>query len=259
MRPAVRCFGLAAPLLLAASVAHGIEQGEPRSGIAFASPETRAMQADDTANPGLFWVLDGEQLWAKREGAAQKSCGDCHGAASASMKGIAARYPAFDDKTGQAVDLTGRINLCRTRHQQATPLPHEGKEMLALTAFVGFQSRGLPMAPPADPRLAPARAQGEALFTQRMGQLDLSCANCHEANWQGRLGGSPITQGQSNAYPLYRLEWQGLGSLQRRMRACMVGVRAEPFDYGAPEFVALEAFLATRAKGLPVETPGVRP
>ena len=39
----------------------------------------------------------------------------------------------------------------------------------------------------------------------------------------------------------------------------MIGVRAEPFDYGAPEFVDLELYLMSRARGLPVETPAVRP
>ncbi len=68
-----------------------------------------------------------------------------------------------------------------------------------------------------------------------------------------------IPQGQPTGYPLYRLEWQGLGSLQRRLRNCLTGMRAEPFAYGAPDFVALELYLATRAAPLPVETPAVRP
>ena len=74
-----------------------------------------------------------------------------------------------------------------------------------------------------------------------------------------RLGGSPIPQAHPTGYPIYRLEWQGLGSLQRRLRACMSGVRAEPFAWGAPELVELELYLARRARGMPLETPGVRP
>ena len=61
------------------------------------------------------------------------------------------------------------------------------------------------------------------------------------------------------SYPQYRLEWQGLGSLQRRLRNCMAGVRAQPWPLGAPELVALELYLADRASGLTVESPGVRP
>jgi sulfur-oxidizing protein SoxA len=101
--------------------------------------------------------------------------------------------------------------------------------------------------------------QGAALFAQRMGQLDLSCAQCHDERAGQRLGGSVIPQGHATGYPIYRLEWQGMGSLQRRLRNCMTGVRAEPFAYGAPEMVALELYLAHRARGMVVEAPAVRP
>ncbi len=84
---------------------------------------------------------------------------------------------------------------------------------------------------------------------QRQGQLNLACANCHDDNWDKRLAGSAITQGHPTGYPLYRLEWQTLGSLQRRLRACMTGIRAQPYDYGAPELVELELYLMSRARG----------
>jgi len=89
---------LAAGLALAAltAVAAEIAPEARRSGHDFASPEIRAMQDDETANPGMLWVLQGESLWARKAGAAANSCQDCHGDAGASMKGVAARYPAFD-------------------------------------------------------------------------------------------------------------------------------------------------------------------
>ena len=49
-----------------------------------------------------------------------------------------------------------------------------------------------------------------------------------------------------------------LGSLHRRLRACMFGLHAELPDYGSPLLLDLELFLAVRAGGLPVETPAVR-
>lgn len=255
-RAVVLALALAAP---AAAEPVPITPAERRSGITFAGPQTQGLQADDTANPGMLFVLDGAQLWQAHAGQAQRACADCHGAAEHSMRGVAARYPAFDAPSGAALDLSGRINACRTRHQDAPQLASEEPGLLALAAFVGFQSRGLPLAPPQDPPMAAVRKEGRRLYETRMGQLRLSCAECHDALWANRLGSSPITQGQAGAYPIYRLEWQGLGSLQRRMRACMSGVRAEPFAPGAPEFIALEAYLAERGAGLPVETPGVRP
>jgi sulfur-oxidizing protein SoxA len=223
------------------------------------SPETKAMQDDDTANPGMLAVLDGEALWNRKTGAANLSCAGCHGDAAVSMKGVAARYPAFDAPSGRPVDLEQRINLERTGRQQAPALKPENADLLALSAYVARQSRGEPIAPPDDERLAPSVAAGREFFNKRQGQLNLSCALCHDDNWGRRLAGNVVPQGHPTGYPLYRLEWQGLGSLQRRLRNCISGMRAETPDYGAPEYVNLELFLMRRAAGMPMETPAVRP
>lgn len=244
--------------LFAIAIGGGLAWGQPRSGIDYAAPETRAMQGDDTANPGMLWVLEGEQLWQQAAGEAGRSCQDCHGTAT-SMRGVAARYPAFDTGRGRPVDLAGRINICRTGHQRASPLGHEAPDMLALTAFVAHQSRGMPVVPDQDSRTEPFRENGRRIFEQRMGQLDLACSSCHQDHAENRLGGSAITQGQVNGYPLYRMEWQSLGSLRRRLNNCMIGIRAEPFPEDAPEMVDLELYLTTRGAGLPIETPAVRP
>lgn len=137
--------------------------------------------------------------------------------------------------------------------------PPESQERLALQAYVAMQSRGLPITPDDDARLAPFREHGRQLYDRRIGQLDLSCAQCHDGLAGGRLGGSLIPQGHATGYPIYRLEWQGLGSLQRRLRNCMSGVRAEPYAYDAVELIELELHLMQRARGMPLETPAVRP
>src|SRR5262249_42708743 len=155
-------LGLAS-LLLAAG-AKEIPQQERRSGYQDMGRETRAMQDDDTANPGMLWVLDGETLWNRKAGAADKSCADCHGDAAKSMKGVAARYPVFDGKRNRLVDMEARINLCRREHQQAPELKFESKELLSLTAYVGKQSRGLPIDIPEDDRTRPLIAAGRAIF-----------------------------------------------------------------------------------------------
>jgi sulfur-oxidizing protein SoxA len=251
---------IAFALLLVAGAARATEipQSERRSGYSFMAPDTKAMQDDDTANPGMLWVLDGEKLWNRKAGTADKACADCHSDARASMKGIAARYPAFDKALGRPVDLEQRINLCRVNHQQATPLAYESRDLLALTALVAQQSRGVAIEN-GDPQLEPFVAKGRELFMQRQGQLNLGCTNCHDDNSDKRLAGSAITQGHPTGYPLYRLEWQSLGSLQRRLRACITGIRAQAYDYGAPELVELELYLMARARGMPVEAPAVRP
>ena len=246
-------------LALTALLATAPAADERRSGFDDMTPATQALQRDDTLNPAMLWVKDGERAWSEGAGGADKSCADCHGDAARSMRGVAARHPAFDTATGRPLALAERINACRQRHQRAAPLPAESEAALAIEAFVAMASRGQPIAPSDDGRLAPFREQGRALYFQRIGQLDLSCAHCHDQHAGGKLGGAPIPQGHPSGYPIYRLEWQTLGSLQRRLRNCLGGVRAEVPAYGAADLVALELYLMQRAAGMTIETPAVRP
>ena len=215
---------------------------ERRSGYDFMSRETRAMQDDEATNPGTFWVLEGESLF--------EPCVACH--SPESMKRVAARYPARDPKSGRVLNLEQRINACRIDRMKAPAYPYESRELLSLTAYVARQSRGVAI----DVEKSEA---GEKLYRQRVGQINLSCAQCHDERWNGKLAGTPITQGHATGYPLYRLEWQGLGSLQRRLRNCLSGMRAELYPFGAPELVELEQYLMWRARGMPMESPAVRP
>jgi sulfur-oxidizing protein SoxA len=254
---------LAAGLLVAAATLvpafkADIPLDRRQSGYQLMGPDTKAMQDDDTANPGMLWVLDGEALWRAKVGAADRACADCHGDARLSMQGVAARYPAFDAKRAAAVDLEDRINSCRVERQAAAGLARESKDLLALTAFIARQSRGMAIAG-GDARLEPFIASGRSIFSRRQGQLNLACASCHEQHWGAKLAGIGIPQGHPTGYPLYRLEWQTLGSLQRRLRNCLIGMRAESYAYGAPEYLALETFLMWRARGMPLESPAVRP
>jgi sulfur-oxidizing protein SoxA len=230
-----------------------------RSGYQDMSATLKQMQDDDAASPAMLFVQAGQTAWHEKTGKAGTSCADCHGEAAVSMKGVATRYPGIAPETGAPVDLEGRINLCRTEHQSVPALAAESQALLALSAYVALQSRGQPIAPTQDPRLAAVVAKGEGLYRQRQGQLNLSCANCHDDNPEKKLGGAIIPQGHPTGYPIYRLEWQGLGSLKRRLRNCIAGMRAEAWPYDAPEYLALESYLMERARGMAMDAPAVRP
>ncbi len=216
------------------------------------------MQADDFANPGMLWVTRGENLWQLPAGRNDRSCANCHQDAKVSMKGVAAGFPRIDAGSGRLINLEGRINQCRDRHQAAAPLSYESEDLLALTAYVAHQSRGVPVAVVIDEGNRGRYERGRDTYYRRQGQMNLACVNCHDQNAGRKLLAETISEGHSNAYPAYRLEWQGLGSLHRRLRACYFGVRAERPAFGADELLDLELYLARRATGLPVETPGVR-
>ena len=221
------------------------------------SAENKAMQDDPSLNPAMFWIAEGESLWQAKSGSKNVACTSCHGDAKKSMRGVATQFPKMSK--GKLQTLEGQINQCRTAAQGAPLLPYENKGLLALTAYVAVQSKGMPIAVKETSENKAELQKGRRWFNERMGQLNLSCAQCHEDRAGLKLGGSLIPQGHPNAYPIYRLEWQTLGSVQRRLRNCMSGVRAQQFEYGSPEMAQLELFLMWRAKGMPLEAPGVRP
>jgi len=221
------------------------------------TPENRAMQDDSNLNPALFWVMDGLKLWKEKTGNKNVSCASCHGDSGQKMAGVATQFPKI--QKGKLQTLEGQINQCRTSGQEAPALAYENKELLALTTFVATQSKGLPIAVQETPQNKKDLQLGHQFFNERMGQLNLSCAQCHQDRAGLKLGGSLIPQGHPTAYPIYRIEWQTMGSLQRRLRNCMSGVRAQQFEYGSQEMAQLELFLMWRARGMPLETPGVRP
>ena len=251
----VRAFRVLLLLAFAAAANAQIPPAERRSGYEDMGQATRAMQDDDAVNPATLWVLEGESLWRKKTGAAAVACADCH----QDLRGAAARHPAYDAVSAKVVNLEQRINRCRVERQQAEPLAYESRALLALTAYVGRQSRGLPIEVESNERTKPFLDAGRATFRRRQGQLNLACTQCHDERAGRRLAGVTIPQGHPTAYPIYRLEWQGVGSLHRRLRNCMIGIRAEPYALGSQEYVELEMYLMWRARGMPLESPGVRP
>ncbi len=232
--------------------------GTPVSGSDFQAPSTRALQQDAFANPGLLWVDRGRALWSAPPSADAKACADCHGRDGSELKGAAARYPSFDSALQKLVNLEQRINACRTGQQGVASLAYESEALLSITTFVANLSRDMPVAVEVGPSVRARFEAGRDYYYRRRGQLNLACNHCHELNWGRQLRGDRISQGHGNGYPTYRLEWQSVGSLHRRFRACNLAIRAEPLPYGAPDYVNLELFLAWRARGLQIETPAVR-
>lgn len=229
-----------------------------RSGYSYMGPETQALQDDDFSNPGMLWVDEGQKLWSQPAGPKGLSCQSCHGDASVSMRTVATRYPAFSPQLGRVISLEQQINQSRTAHQGAEAYPYESEQLLALTAYISHQAKGLPMNVSIDGPAAQSYERGKAFFYQRRGQLNLACTNCHEQHAGDHLRGESISQGQINGFPIYRELWQMMGSVDRMFAWCNTAVRAEPYAAGSQEYVDLELFERWRGRGLLVETPAVR-
>ena len=228
------------------------------SGYEFMEPSTRELQDDDFLNPGMFLLDEGSALWSSSLGAAGETCQSCHTEIAADMAGVAARYPAYDEDLGRVVSLEMKINAEIVGCLRGKPLEYESDDLLALTAMIGYQSRGMPMKVDSNPEVVSMAERGKEIFQTRRGQLNLSCQNCHEQHWGEKLRGDTISQGQINAFPVYRLTWTDVGSRQRMFVWCMESIRSEPYEYGSDEFLALEVYLAVRGQGLLIEAPGVR-
>ena len=229
-----------------------------RSGLAFSGPDVQSLQADAFANPGLLWLARGESLWGQRLGPQNLSCQDCHGLKARSMQGVAAQYPKLSKGSAHLINLEDQIRDCRTQRQGVSDWGFESDELLAMTLYVTEASKGLPLRLSLDPRLAEHLHAGASLYQRRQGQLNLSCAQCHDQQQGRRLYSDRLSQGQSNGYPVYRLEWQTLGSLERRLRSCYAGIRAEPPPWGDVQMRQLALYLSWRGEGLPIEVPAVR-
>jgi sulfur-oxidizing protein SoxA len=227
------------------------------SGWHYRGTETRAMQADDFDNPGMIFVEQAEDVWNTAEGSEGKSCADCHGA-SDEMAGVRPVYPKWNEEAGEVRTMEMQINDCRENRMGAEKWKYTSNDMVNMTALMSSVSRGMPVDVATDGPAQSTWETGKELYYTRFGQLELACASCHEASTGLMIRADHLSQGQINGFPVYRLKNTKLNAVHSRFKGCVRDTRAETFDPGSPEFVALELYVASRGKGLDVEGPSVR-
>jgi sulfur-oxidizing protein SoxA len=201
---------------------------EVLSGWLFRTTETRALEMDTFSNPAMLGVEAGEAMWNKVEGSAGKSCASCHGDAAESMKGVGASYPKWDEKTKRPINIELQINRCREENMGAEPLKFDKGGQKELTAYIKHQSLGTPVKIDlSQGEMQKWWDQGKEMYYTRTGQLNMSCATCHEDNMGKMIRADHLSQGQVNGFPTYRLKQAGLVSLHNRFRGCIRDTRAE--------------------------------
>ncbi len=237
-----------------AAPAHLEDLSEIYSGWVFRTDETQELQMDDFDNPGFVFVDQAIDLFAKVEGTEGLSCSSCHSDV-AEFTGLRAQMPRVVD--GKLQSMEELINSERVNRMGAEPWKWNSTQMISMTALVSLQSRGMPVDVAIDGEAAPFWEQGKEIYYARVGQLDFSCANCHEDNYGNMIRADHLSQGQINGFPTYRLNSK-LNSTHARFSGCMKNVRATPYKVGSDEFKALELYLASRGNGLSIESPSVR-
>ena len=227
------------------------------SGWRFRADETQAVQMDDFDNPAMIFVEAAAESWETAEGSEGKSCASCHDGVD-SMAGVRAVYPKWNEAAGEVRTLEMQINDCRQTRMGAEPLKYAGGDMDAMVALLSSVSRGMPVNVAIDGPAQSTWEKGKEIYYTRFGQLELSCANCHEENYGNMIRADHLSQGQINGFPVYRLKNTKLNSAHARFKGCIRDTRAETFKPGSPEFIALELYVASRGNGLSVEGPSVR-
>jgi sulfur-oxidizing protein SoxA len=230
---------------------------EVYSGWLFRGTETRAMQADDFDNPGMLFVEQAEDVWNTVDGSEDKSCASCHGA-SEEMAGVKAVYPKWNETAGEVRTIEMQVNDCRENRMGAEKWGYTSGNMVNMTALLASVSRGMPVNVAIDGPAQSVWEDGKELYYTRTGQLEMSCANCHEDNYGSMIRADHLSQGQINAFPVYRLKNTKLNAVHSRFKGCVRDTRAETYSPGSPEFIALELYVSSRGNGLSVEGPSVR-
>ncbi|MTI43194.1 sulfur oxidation c-type cytochrome SoxA [Roseibium hamelinense] len=240
-----------------AAPAHAENLSTIYSGWRFRSDETQAFQMDDFDNPGMIGVENATVDWETVDGSAGKSCSSCHGTPE-DMAGLRAEYPKWNEEKSQVTTLEMEVNNCRENRMGAEKWKYTGGKMTDMIALISSVSRGMPVNVAIDGPAKETWEQGKQLYYTRFGQLELSCANCHEDSYGMMIRADHLSQGQINGFPTYRLKNTKLNSVHARFKGCVRDTRAETFKPGSPEFVALQLYVASRGNGLSVEGPSVR-
>ena len=175
--------------------------------------------------------------------------------------GIKQDYPYYDNTTGKVVTLEAAINECRSNNGEE-PLKWQKGEIADISAYMAYTSRGnkTNVVVPGDEGAMAAYTRGKNHFYAKRGQLNMSCADCHQWNAGNRIRADLLSPalGHTTHFPVYRSKWGGLGTMHRRYGGCNKQVRAKPFKPQSDEYQALEYFHTYMSNGLVMNGPGAR-
>ena len=227
-----------------------------KSGKYFAREETRNIELDEFENPGMIWVERGKDLFNLQDGENNSSCALCHKGDTNSLLGAAASYPKV--YKNQLINLEQKINMCRKNNMNLPKYKLESNNLLSLSSFVSYISKGVPMNVSVAGKAEKYFKKGKEIFYQRIGQMNLACNQCHDEIAGSYLRAEKISQGHINGFPSYLMRWEGIASVHRRFQFCNNQARAQPLEIGHNDYNALQLYIAWRGNGLPIETPSVR-
>ncbi len=213
-------------------------------------------QAIEEFPPYEAAIEDGQRM-LKTPFANGKSYADCFENGGI---GIVHKYPFFDTKRNEVITLPLAINECRKSHNEK-PLNLNRGDITSLLAYMAFTTRGKisKVEIPNDAAKA-AYESGKKYYYTRRGQLNMACAHCHVDNAGKRIRSDLLSPpiGHTTHWPVFRGQWDELGTLQRRFSGCNEQVRAKASAPESVEYRNLEYFLTYMSNGLPMNGPAFR-
>lgn len=237
----------------------------------------REMISDPMSNPAFLNVDRGEVLWKTARGSKNATLEQCDlGEGPGRLEGAYAKLPRYFADADRVMDLEQRLLWCMqslqgldTKDVVARRFGSPGKtsDMEDLVGYVANKSTGMKISQPlSHPKEKEMFTVGEAMFFQRGGQWDFSCATCHfEDGKRIRLQGLPnlakpgkTPRETMASWPTYRVSQSQMRTMQHRLWDCYRQMRWPAPDYLADGLTALTVFLAKNAEGGDLQVPSIK-
>ena len=216
---------------------------------------------DPFLNEAMAAMEKGAELFVK-DGASKKSCASCHADPEQKFKTWAATMPRYEPRLGKVMGVEEFV----TRHARATTgeeYPLQSSQNLSLSIYLRYLANGQPINVDTNSQAhKEAIKRGTELLNRKIGQLNMSCVDCHTAERGGSkwIRGQWLGEfrGQLDHFPTWRTSRSEIWDIGKRFQWCNVSIRANELQPGAPEYGDLELALSALNNGLKISVPGIR-
>ena len=194
------CVAALAACCRCRSPAAEIPLDQRRSAYEDMSRDNKAMQDDDTSNPGMLAVLDGEALWNAKAGGVGQILRRLPRRRQGQHEGRRGALSGLRRRRAAGRSISSSASICpASRTRRRTPFAYESKEHAGAVGLCRACSRAASRSRRTTIRgSSRSSTQGREPFNQRQGQLNLSCAQCHDDNWGKHLAGNTVPQAPSD-------------------------------------------------------------
>ena len=171
-------------------------------------------------------------------------------------------YPYFDEKKKDVVTLTSAVNDCLRDNGEKEWDTKKG-DIANLQAYLvnATTEAGKKFDIKIQSEAAKkAYENGKEFYYTQRGYLKMSCATCHIQGAGQRVRNEKLSPlvGQITQFPVYRLKWESLGTIERRLSGCIVDQgQVAPKDEST-QMKELIYFIAYISNGMAIDGPDIR-